>query len=191
MLPDEPVPVRLMNTVWADRDGPHDALENIDDLTSWLGAAGFDIPKGNVRGEHLRVARRLRDACRRVAAHVTADERPRATSPTAELATAVDDLNAIAAAVRSVGDLVVRGGELQRAALPRDAAVPAALATVAADAIDLVTNPAQSSLHACLAPGCVLYFVGDDPRREWCSPACGNRARAARHYRRHHGEVSR
>ena len=35
------------------------------------------------------------------------------------------------------------------------------------------------------APGCVLYFIKDHPRREWCSTACGNRARAARHYARH------
>ena len=40
-------------------------------------------------------------------------------------------------------------------------------------------------LRACHAPGCVLYFLKDHPRREWCSTACGNRARAARHYRRH------
>src|SRR6266851_2221676 len=37
-------------------------------------------------------------------------------------------------------------------------------------------------LRACHAPGCVLYFVKSHPRREWCSVACGNRARAARHY---------
>nr|WP_279582460.1 CGNR zinc finger domain-containing protein [Fodinicola feengrottensis] len=24
------------------------------------------------------------------------------------------------------------------------------------------------------------------PRREWCSASCGNRARVARHYDRHH-----
>jgi predicted RNA-binding Zn ribbon-like protein len=41
-------------------------------------------------------------------------------------------------------------------------------------------------LRACYAPGCVLYFVNSHPRREWCSTACGNRARAARHYQRHH-----
>jgi len=27
--------------------------------------------------------------------------------------------------------------------------------------------------------------VKNHPRREWCSAACGNRVRAARHYRRH------
>jgi predicted RNA-binding Zn ribbon-like protein len=36
------------------------------------------------------------------------------------------------------------------------------------------------------APGCVLLYVSDHPRRQWCSNACGNRARQARHYRRTH-----
>jgi hypothetical protein len=48
-----------------------------------------------------------------------------------------------------------------------------------------ICRPDSPRLRACQAPGCVLYFVKDHPRREWCSTACGNRARAARHYRRH------
>jgi predicted RNA-binding Zn ribbon-like protein len=58
------------------------------------------------------------------------------------------------------------------------------LAALAADAIELLTGPARADLRACHAPGCVLMFVKDHPRREWCSGACGNRARQARHYRR-------
>ncbi|HEY3005705.1 MAG TPA: CGNR zinc finger domain-containing protein [Kribbellaceae bacterium] len=54
---------------------------------------------------------------------------------------------------------------LGRAARPDDATVP--------------------PRRACYAPGRVLYFVTGHPRREWCSTACGNRARAARHYARH------
>jgi predicted RNA-binding Zn ribbon-like protein len=63
--------------------------------------------------------------------------------------------------------------------------VAAALSLLAVESIDLLTGAAAGSLRACHAPGCVLYFVKDHPRREWCSTACGNRARAARHYRRH------
>jgi predicted RNA-binding Zn ribbon-like protein len=58
------------------------------------------------------------------------------------------------------------------------------LGALAADAIDLMTGPDRANLRACGAPGCVLAFVKDHPRREWCSSACGNRARQARHYRR-------
>jgi predicted RNA-binding Zn ribbon-like protein len=62
--------------------------------------------------------------------------------------------------------------------------VTAGLAGVAEDAIQLLAGDDAASLRACHAPGCVLYFVKTHPRRQWCSVACGNRARAARHYQR-------
>ncbi|MGW4641703.1 CGNR zinc finger domain-containing protein [Sphaerisporangium sp. NPDC004334] len=60
------------------------------------------------------------------------------------------------------------------------------LATLARAAIDLLSGPARERLRACTAPRCVLYFVKGHGRQEWCKPSCGNRARAARHYQRHH-----
>ena len=56
------------------------------------------------------------------------------------------------------------------------------LGVIAADAIALVMG--DTELRVCVAPRCVLMFVKDHPRREWCSNACGNRARQARHYAR-------
>ncbi|WP_433213714.1 CGNR zinc finger domain-containing protein [Microtetraspora malaysiensis] len=35
------------------------------------------------------------------------------------------------------------------------------------------------------------YFVKSHGRQEWCKPSCGNRARAARHYRRQHMATDR
>jgi predicted RNA-binding Zn ribbon-like protein len=62
----------------------------------------------------------------------------------------------------------------------------ATLAAIARAAIVLLGTPARrDALRACDGPGCVQFFIKDHPRREWCGPACGNRARAARHYRRH------
>ena len=58
------------------------------------------------------------------------------------------------------------------------------LGSLAADAIRLLTGPERDKIRACGAPGCVLVFLGRHPRREWCSAACGNRARQARHYAR-------
>jgi predicted RNA-binding Zn ribbon-like protein len=58
------------------------------------------------------------------------------------------------------------------------------LAAFAGDAIDLLTGRLRDEIRACGAPGCVLLYVRDHPRRQWCSNACGNRARQARHYRR-------
>jgi predicted RNA-binding Zn ribbon-like protein len=60
--------------------------------------------------------------------------------------------------------------------------VAAALATLAEEAMHLFAGPLHDEVRACQGPGCVLHFVRDSLRREWCSPGCGNRARAARHY---------
>ncbi|MFF0307334.1 CGNR zinc finger domain-containing protein [Streptosporangium sp. NPDC004379] len=60
-----------------------------------------------------------------------------------------------------------------------------ARAALAAAAIGFLAGPHRERLRACPAPRCVLYFVKEHARQEWCSVACGNRARAARHYRQH------
>ena len=63
--------------------------------------------------------------------------------------------------------------------------LPTALAAIARDAIVLLGSSLRGQVRACRAPGCTLYFVKDGSRRAWCCQACGNRARVARHYRRH------
>ncbi|MES4906506.1 MULTISPECIES: ABATE domain-containing protein [unclassified Streptomyces] len=62
------------------------------------------------------------------------------------------------------------------------------VAAVARDAIGFLAGPERERLRACPAPRCVRYFVKDHPRQEWCKPSCGNRARVARHHRRHRAE---
>ncbi|HEY9326904.1 MAG TPA: CGNR zinc finger domain-containing protein [Streptomyces sp.] len=58
------------------------------------------------------------------------------------------------------------------------------LAALARSAIDFLSGPQRERLRSCTAPRCVRYFVKSHGRQEWCKPSCGNRARAARHYRR-------
>ncbi|GAA5702604.1 CGNR zinc finger domain-containing protein [Streptomyces avermitilis] len=58
------------------------------------------------------------------------------------------------------------------------------VAALARAAIDFLSGPQRTQLRACSAPRCVRYFVKSHGRQEWCKPSCGNRARAARHYRR-------
>src|SRR6266567_145176 len=60
-----------------------------------------------------------------------------------------------------------------------------ALAIVARASVQLLAGPDRERISACHAPGCVLFFLKERRRRDWCSAACGNRARVARHYRRH------
>lgn len=59
--------------------------------------------------------------------------------------------------------------------------VSALLGSVARSALRLVAAHEETPLRVCNAPSCGMFFVG---RRKWCCSACGNRARAARHYRR-------
>jgi hypothetical protein len=77
LLPDEPLPVRLMNTVWADRHGVHDDLTSVDQLRNWFAQTGL-AGAAQLGPEDLAAFRRLRDATRRIAAHVTEDDRPAA-----------------------------------------------------------------------------------------------------------------
>ena len=183
VLPDEPTPVRLMNTVWADAAGVHDHLESPADVDAWLDAVGLDCHGTPATPGDLVTARVLRDAARRLAAHVTGDPRPAAASATGNV---LDALAAVNAAARDLPSpqLTLRDGRLRPTARARVSPVRTGIAQVASSIIELFSSRPDGDLLACHAPGCVLYFVKTHPRREWCSVACGNRARAARHYER-------
>jgi predicted RNA-binding Zn ribbon-like protein len=174
-----------MNTVWADRHGVHEALAVPADLARWLRATDLTHAEPAVTATDLHTAITLRNALRRLAALQTQDPRPAARSAMRDIEAAVDVVNETAAATRGHDTLQFLGEELRLRPATPTADPTTALATVATEAIALLTAP-DPALNACHAPGCVLYFIKDHPRREWCSTACGNRARAARHYRRHH-----
>ena len=65
---------------------------------------------------------------------------------------------------------------------PRETSTADLLAAqVCASAVRLLTSPRRLLLRRCPAPRCVLFFSALRPGQAWCSPACGNRARVARH----------
>ncbi|MET0237069.1 MAG: ABATE domain-containing protein [Kibdelosporangium sp.] len=158
----EPQPVALMNTIRADRTGRHDRLDR-DDL------------------------RELRDALRRLAAEVTGDRREAAASAIQDLQVAVDVVNRACAKAPSWSQLTWPATRTTATAHTQEEAL---VSTIAEEAVQLFTGPDRDNLRACEGPGCVLYFVRNHPRRGWCSSECGNRARVARHYRRHHPDKS-
>jgi predicted RNA-binding Zn ribbon-like protein len=173
-----------MNTVWADRHGVHDDLTSVERLRQWFGRTGL-AGESQLGPEDLAAFRRLRDALRRIAAHVTDDDRPAATAGAADLADALADLNADTTACAPA--LVLDGGEPALRWCPAPRAADRSRCELALDAARLLTGEPAGLLRACHGPGCVLYFVKDHPRRGWCSAGCGNRARVARHYDRHRG----
>lgn len=183
MLPKEPAPVRLMSTLWADADGLHDELRVAADLDEWLDAVRIDRGGAPATARDLSTARALREALRRLSAHVTGDERGGLGSAPIGLEEAIERVNVAASRrVRSV--LSLRHGRLRLATRRDGSPAVAGLAEVAEQPIGLLAGEGAAGLRACHAPGCILYFVRPHPRREWCSVACGNRARAARHYLR-------
>jgi predicted RNA-binding Zn ribbon-like protein len=197
----EPLPVELMNTVWADRDGVHDALATPEQGLAWLRAVRDRLPPAPPAvpawlrepwpddiAPAVEQVRLLRDAVRRLAAEATDDPRPAAESATPGRAEALRVLDlACAAAPMWSGLRWAEGGEPRRELHSAAAPGQVLLAALAEGAVALFAGGRTAGLRACLAPGCVLYFVKQHPRRGWCSAACGNRARVARHYRRHHG----
>ncbi|MFC8822025.1 ABATE domain-containing protein [Streptomyces rochei] len=70
---------------------------------------------------------------------------------------------------------------------PTDQAVNHALATLAANAADLLTGPDAGLLAACGSAPCDRFLLRTHGRRHWCSTRCGDRARAARAYARRSG----
>ena len=183
MLPGEPVPVRLMSTIWADTDGIHDDLRAQADVDEWLDAVALDRAGAHTTEAELAAARALRDAVRRLAAYRTQDTRAAAASAMSDLAAALDQVNQAAAELPGPR-LALRAGQLEAGPAAGPSPVTAGLAQVAMQAIELLGGADGARLRACYAPGCVVYFVKSHPRREWCSVACGNRVRAARHYQR-------
>ncbi|MEW6060078.1 MAG: ABATE domain-containing protein [Actinomycetota bacterium] len=61
------------------------------------------------------------------------------------------------------------------------------LAQIARSAIRLLGSDAADVLRVCAAPRCGRFFKAARPDRVWCSLACGNRARVARHAARSQG----
>ena len=180
-LGDEPVAIELHNTVYATSGTVVDGLADQASVKAWLEALAERLPAGGDRSQPWPTADSLvalRDAVR-VALQAAAD----GTAQDEAALEAINRASALAprspiAARRPDGDLVAATDF--HGASRADVIVGA----LAADAIDLLTGPRRGDLRTCHAPGCVLMFLKDHPRREWCSNACGNRARQARHYRR-------
>src|SRR5882672_9951303 len=107
VLPDEPGIIRFLDTIWADRDGPHDDLATPEHATVWLDRVGYaELP--GLTPKHASDLRDLRDALRRLAAHRTEDPRGRAESPMA-IDHAVQLVNSIAGAPAPGPQIVISG----------------------------------------------------------------------------------
>ncbi|GAA0280456.1 CGNR zinc finger domain-containing protein [Streptomyces polychromogenes] len=76
-----------------------------------------------------------------------------------------------------------KNGPYRVAPCPTNEILDRALASLAADAADLLTGPDADRLTGCGSSPCNRYLLRNG-RRHWCSTRCGDRARAARAYAR-------
>jgi predicted RNA-binding Zn ribbon-like protein len=95
-------------------------------------------------------------------------------------------LNTAMRAAPSYHELAARPASGVVSQLRRDGPLRARLAAVLAEAaVELLTDPAVTTVRACEAPCCTLLFLPAHPRRRWCAAnRCGNRSRVARYYQR-------
>ncbi|WJV50608.1 CGNR zinc finger domain-containing protein [Streptomyces flavofungini] len=183
--------------------GVADDLDAPGGLTAWVRAHAAELPDA-LGPRRFRADESAREAVRGVRAAVRAlfahAVRPGAPSPAdarrlLPVREAVTRLNEAAARVPTVpvlswprgGAPVVRDEPVDRAeAVAGTDLLTAALARAA---LTFFAGPDRERLRACHAPRCVRYFLKDHPRQEWCKPACGNRARVARHHERNRGRA--
>jgi predicted RNA-binding Zn ribbon-like protein len=145
------------------RSARGEQLVSVAALRAWLAAHG--LPADGSAGLAAIVA--LRDAVRELLLARIENRRP---APSA--------VEAVNGAAAPTAPRLVWGDA------PRVDRAGGALALIAADAIELVTERHGDLLH-CSAPGCVRLLIKDHPRRQWCSTRCGDRVRAGRYYHRH------
>ncbi|MEW9553063.1 ABATE domain-containing protein [Nonomuraea sp. NPDC050783] len=186
-----PLTLAFVSTIRAERSGLVDHLSDPDGLTAWIHrhAADLDIDPGFTATEELRAETvRLRQAVRALFARAVAPAPP-SRADAAELPDFEESLalvNARALAAPRVPQLSWNG-EPALVTVPAVPVEPSArlLGALATAAVEFLAGPERAALRTCQAPRCVLYYLKEHPRQEWCSTSCGNRARAARHYREH------
>jgi predicted RNA-binding Zn ribbon-like protein len=167
----------LANTLMTAFDPPRDLLDDPARAELWWEFESPRLPEGP-RPDHaatIRVRRAIRDL---VDAHLEG-RRPGAAS--------LADVNAFAAAVPTSRHLsLTADGPVASVRWHSELGGNPLLAAIAREAIDLLADPVRRrQLRRCANPRCSMVFLAQNPRRVWCSSTgCGNRVRAARHYRR-------
>jgi predicted RNA-binding Zn ribbon-like protein len=153
-----------------------------DDLGRWLLEASLVEAQPRVRRAQLEAARTLREAIYRVA-RLAGEGNPDARD--------IEEINAWAAKPALAPRL---GADARSVTWSAERPVDAALATVARDAVDLLSGPLAGGVRECAAPDCALLFVDHSRpgRRRWCSmSACGNRVKTAAYRYRQAAESGR
>lgn len=180
-LTGEPLAIDLINSrAKLPGTGWVDGLESLAGLRLWLRLQHerLDLGPERLTREDLTALRRLRDDAADVVAAARQQRRPAGAT--------LDRLNQAIAEAPATGRL--RWGPdrpVYETTRPEGAGAQL-LAQLAEATAELVSDDRIHRVRDCAMPDCVMLFYASRPSRKWCTDAiCGNRARTARHYRRH------
>jgi predicted RNA-binding Zn ribbon-like protein len=171
-----PLALDLANSLVQIRpDATRDLLDSEERLDEWLTHQHGRLPRVGRGADRLAAFRELRDALHAaLSAAASGEPLPRP---------AIKTINAAGSRSEGYLRLALRGGEPVVETAGSGAPLGRALSAIARSAIELLGGPEHGRLRVCGAPSCGMFYLGR-PDQEWCSTACGNRARAARHYAR-------
>lgn len=202
---------------WRGQPAPTESLVDYAALVRWLTMSGVvdagtaarlqalpaadETAAAALFDDALQLRERLYRICSVIAAQPVASgasDRPAADAPPqapdeADI-TALGALVAAAPARRQWVFGTSPGAEKGWALMLVAPTLPEVLAPVLWSAADLLLSLARHPLRACANPQCRWLFIDDSKgaTRRWCSmSACGNRAKAQRHYRRRTGDQPR
>jgi predicted RNA-binding Zn ribbon-like protein len=173
------IALALVNTLHRRGRAIVDEMAGADALRDWLQERTHATPDRTIGQAELERVRSLRDAIRALM-HAAA----RGVEPPEQSLRIVNRASAGAPRVLAL-DWPAGGAARRRYVTDVSDPLDRATSEIATDAIELLTDQRGSELVECAGPGCVRFLLKDHPRRHWCSPSCGERARAARYYQRH------
>jgi predicted RNA-binding Zn ribbon-like protein len=173
-----PLAVDLADTVRVVGANKVELLIAEEALSAWVAAELPRFPVARAALGHLSEVRALRDAARALLL-ARAEGTPL-------LRHDLETMNEASARCPSF-PVVTDGGQRQTVEL-NDDPFATFCAAVARSTMEALDDNHETLLAVCHAPSCGMLFVPANRRQNWCSPACGNRARVARHAARagHH-----
>ena len=191
VVPRHDLALEFVNTVAWRGSTPAEGLHNFADVLAWLSSTNaialvavadlrkwFDAhPAAAAAVFHEMIE--IRETLYRTF-HAVASASAAAPDDLRRLNRALDE-----AAPRAVLDRTNAGFGWRIDLKPAAAAI---LAPVLWSAADILVGPASARLRECANHRCLWLFLDDSKNgsRRWCSmQACGNRAKAHRHYLRH------
>ncbi|MGE3872381.1 MAG: ABATE domain-containing protein [Parvibaculaceae bacterium] len=150
---------------------PFDRWRVTQDLGRWCLEAGLTRDAGPVNDDQIAQARKLREALFRLFTAAVTGARPGPAD--------IDLVNSAAHKPAFVPQLKAIGQPQEWAS---DTPYEAVLATVARDAIDLLSGPAFERVRKCADAHCSIFFLDSSRpgKRRWCSMnGCGNKVKKA------------